>query len=361
MRKVFYRSSIVLPLAMLLIVFLYMPTVSIVEIGLYLDRRSVELLYIALSVAWLCCSPLQKACRTGDISELFYNSVPIEIVAIITFGKYHFVIAVILIILMAALLCLAIGIMKKEEGKREFSERRHRGYIHGMQRAAVLISAVVFAVPCFMSFFVYGLESPAYEAEERLWEILSEDEAEEAAATEEEPDPYEENRELLLYFDDDAWEDLGIQRRVDVAQEFVDFQSGLLGIPAIRVTAEKLGLFTLGEYSDESNEIRIDVEHLATSAPEDIIRTLAHEVYHSYQHYLISSIDWDLEVFQAAYFQELRDWKINDEDYQQPYLNGYDAYSGQPLEESARAYGVEETAKIISYIYLLKSEDYLRG
>lgn len=78
-------------------------------------------------------------------------------------------------------------------------------------------------------------------------------------------------------------------------------------------------------------------------------------------YYLVSGIDWDLEVFQAAYFQELRDWKINDEDYQQPYLNGYDAYSGQSLEASARAYGVEETAKIASYIYLLKSEDYLRG
>ena len=360
MRKIFYRFSIVLPLAMLFIVFLCMPTVSIVEIGLYLDRRSVECLYIALSVAWLCCSPLQNACRTGDISELFYNSVPIEIVAIITFGQYHFIIAVILVILMAVLLCLAIGIMKKEEGKREFSERRHRSYTNGIHRTAVLISAVVFAVPCFMSFFVYGLKSPAYEASERLWEILYEDENEKAAS-EEEPNPYEENRELLLYFDNDAWEDLGIQQRIDVAQEFVDFQSGLLGIPTIRVTAEKLGLFTLGEYSDEINEMRIDVEHLATSAPEDIIRTLAHEVYHSYQHYLVNSLDWNMEVFQVAYFQELRDWKANGEDYQQPYPSGYDAYSCQPLETSARAYGVEETAKIVSYIYLLKSEDYLRG
>jgi len=361
MRKFFYRFSIVLPLAMLFIVFLCMPTISIVEIGLYLDRRSVELLYITLSVVWLSCSPLQRACRTGDILELFYNLVPIEIVAIITFGQYHFIIAVILIILVAVLLCLTIRIMKKEENKREFSERRHRSYTHGIQRAAVLISAVIFAVPCFMSFFVYGLKAPTYEAEERLWEILSEDEIDETAATEEEPNPYEENKELLLYFDNDTWEDLSIQQRINVAQEFIDFQSELLGIPTIHVTAEKLGLFTLGEYSDDSNEMWIDVEHLATSAPEDVIRTLAHEVFHSYQHYLVNNIDWNTEVFQAAYFQELRDWKTNDEDYQQPYLNGYNAYSDQPLEVSARAYSVEETAKIVSYIYFLKTEDYLRG
>lgn len=146
-----------------------------------------------------------------------------------------------------------------------------------------------------------------------------------------------------------------------MAQEFVDFQSELLGIPTTRVTAKKLEPFTLGQYSEASNEMWIDIEHLATSAPENIIRTLAHEAFHSCQHFLVNNIDWNMEVFQATYFQELRNWERNDDDYQQPYLNGYDAYCNQPLEVSARAYIVEETAKIVSYIYLLKAEDYLRG
>lgn len=353
-KKVIYRLSIVLPLVMLFVVFLEMPTVCITEISLYLDRSSVELLYMTLSVVWLCCSPLRKACCTGDISELFYNLVPVETIATITFTQYHFIIAVALIIFMVILQCIIIKIMRREENKCEFSERRHRSYTCGIQRTAVLISAVVFAIPCFMSFFVYGLRSPTYETEERLWKILFGGETEEATVAGEATDPYEKNKKLLLYFDDETWEDLSIQQRITVAQEFVDFQSELLKIPAIHVTAKKLSPFTLGEYSDVSNEMWIDVEHLATSTPEDTIRTLAHEVFHSYQHYLVNNIDWNMDVFQSTYFQELREWKTNDEDYQKPYLYGYDAYADQPLEASARAYSVEETAKIISYIYLLK-------
>lgn len=361
MKKIFYRLSIALPLVMLFLVFLEMPTVCITEIGLYLDRRSVELLYITLSVVWLCCSPLKKACCTGDIPELLYNLVPLEAVAIITFSQYHFIIAVALIILMAILHCIIIMAMRWEESKGEFSTKRHRSYTHGIQRAALLISAVVFSAPCFMAFFVYELKSPTYETEESVWEILFGGETEEEAAAEEEvaareaPDPYEENKELLLYFDDETWENLNIQQRITVAQEFVDFQSELLGIPTSHVTAEKLGTFTLGQYNDASNEIQINIEHLAASVPEDVICTIAHEVFHSYEYYLMNNIDWSVNVFQSAYFQEIWDWKTNSEDYQQPYLNGYDAYADQPLEASARAYSIEETAKIVSYIYLLKA------
>ena len=335
---------------MLFIVFMEMPTVCIKEIGLYLDRSIVELLYITLSVVWLCCSPLRNACCTGDIPELLYNLVPVEAIAIITFAQYHFIIAAALIIFMAILQCITVKAIRREECKHAFSKRRHRSYTHGIQRASVLISVVVLAVPCFMAFFVYELRSPTYETEERSRETLFGDEAEETAVSEEMPDPYETNKELLLYFDTEAWEDLSIQQRITVAQEFVDFQSELLGIATIHVTAEKLELFTLGQYSDASNEMWIDIEHLATSAPEDVIRTLAHEVFHSYQHYLVNNIDWNMDVFQSAYFQEIRDWKANDEDYQRTYLNGYDAYADQPLEASARAYSSEETEKVLSYI-----------
>lgn len=286
MKKVLCRFSIILPIVMLFIVFLYMPTISIIEIGLYLDRRSVELLYIALTVVWLCCSPLRKACCTGDIMEVFFNLVPLEVVGIITCAQYEFYVVVFLIILMVALQYLTIRKMREEQ-KCIFSEKRHRSYTHGIQRTAILISAVICSIPCFISFFVYGLKSPTYEAEEGLWEIRSENGIEETTTTEEEPNPYEKNRELLLCFDDDIWENLSIQQRINVAQEFVDFQSELLGIPTIHVTAEKLELFTLGEYSGESNEIRIDVEHLATAPAEMCLRTLVHETWHSAQHYLI--------------------------------------------------------------------------
>lgn len=357
MKRIAYRFSIVLPLLMIFAVLLEMPTLTITELGLYLDRYDVLFLYIAISVLWLCCSPFRRSCCVGDRAELLFNLVPIEIISAICLAQYHFILTVILLALMVAIQCAFAWSMRKEEQQHEFSEKRHRRYICGLQRCSILISAIIFAIPCVVSIFVYGLKSPTYAAEERLWEILFGDENEETAVVEEEADPYVENKTLLLYFDDTTWDTLNIRERITVAQEFVDFQSQLLGIPTIPVTAEKLGAFTLGEYSNLSNEMWIDMEYLATSEPEDTISTLAHEVFHSCQHYLVNNIDWNVDVFQSTYFQELRDWKTNGEDYQQPYLNGYDAYADQPLEASARAYSIDETAKILSYIYLLKQEE----
>lgn len=358
MKRIAYRFSIVLPLLMIFAVLLEMPTLVITELGLYLDRYDVLFLYIAISVLWLCCSPFRRSCCVGDRAELLFNLVPIEIISAICLAQYHFALTIILMVVMTAIQCAFIWSMRKEERRHEFSEKRHRRYTCGIQRGGVLISAIIFAIPCIVSIFVYGLKSPTYAAEERLWEILFGDENEETAVVEEEEaNPYVEHKTLLLYFDDATWNTLNIQERITVAQEFVDFQSQLLGIPTIPVTAEKLGAFTLGEYSNSSNKMWIDVEHLATSDPEDTISTLAHEFFHSCQHYLINNIDWSMDVFQSTYFQELRDWKANGKDYQQPYFNGYDAYADQPIEASARAYSIEETAKILSYIYYLKQEE----
>lgn len=84
----------------------------------------------------------------------------------------------------------------------------------------------------------YDLRSPTYEAEERSWEILFGSENEETAVIEEESNPYAKNKMLLLYFDDSTWDTLSIQERITIAQEFVDFQSQLLGIPTIPVTTK---------------------------------------------------------------------------------------------------------------------------
>lgn len=358
MQKIAYKFSIVFPLIMLFTILMEMPTLAIVELGLYLDRYNVIFLYIAISVIWLCCSPLRRSCCVGDRAELLFNLVPIEIISVICLAQYHFVLTIILLIIMITIQCAFIWLMRREEYRYEFSKKRHRRYTHRLQRGSVLISAVILAAPCIVSIFVYGLRSPTYAAENELREILFGDENKEVTVVEEEIDPYMENRTLLLYFDDDTWETLTIQAKITIAQEFVDFQSQLLGIPTIPVTAERLGAFTLGQYNNSQNEMQIDIEHLANSPAEECIRTLSHETFHAAQHYLINNIDWDTEVFQSTYyFQELRNWKDNTENYQEAYLNGYDAYADQPLETSARMYSVEETAKILSYIYLLKQEE----
>lgn len=333
------------------------PTISIVELRLYLERFEVLFLYIMISTFWLCCSPFRKSCCDGSLMEVFFNVVPIEVMAAVYLAQHHFWITIFLIASMVFLQGLLIWSVYKKESQYEYSEKRYRRCVRGLQRGMVMISAITLSIPCIISLFVYGMQEPVYTAEKELGEVLLNEQNKEQVTVEVDSDPYIENKTLLLYFDDVKWETLDVQERITIAQEFVNFQSELLGIPPISLTAENLGSFILGEYDDENNEMWIDIEQLTDSSAEDCIKTLCHEIWHSAQYYLISNIEWDLPVFQSAYFKELRAWKENDEDYQKAYSDGYDAYQKQPLEESARAYATEETERVQSYIHLFKQEN----
>lgn len=83
---------------------------------------------------------------------------------------------------------------------------------------------------------------------------------------------------------------------------------------------------------------------------EECIDTICHEVRHSLQFQIVSSIDWDNPVFQTAYFDELRSWLRNQGNYKSAWLYGLEEYESQPLEVDAREYAESETEKIMSYV-----------
>ena len=95
----------------------------------------------------------------------------------------------------------------------------------------------------------------------------------------------------------------------------------------------------------------IDLEHLMESPVDECISTICHEVFHSAQHYLIENIDWNDSLYQSSYFDELRSWRFNSENYKSAEFSGFDAYENQPLEIAARQYAERETEKILSYIH----------
>ena len=357
MYKFICKYSITCPLFTIWAMMIDPQTISIVELGLYLERFEFLFLYIMMSVFWLCCSPFRKSCCNGSLMEVFFNILPVEVMATVYLAQHHFWITILLIASMVFVQGLLIWAVYKKESQYEFSEKRYRRCVRGLQRGVVMISAITLFIPCSISLFVYGMQEPAYTAEKELGEVLLKEQNKEQVAVEVDSDPYIKNKTLLLHFDDANWETLDVQERITIAQEFVDFQSELLGISPISLTAKNLGSFILGEYDDENNEIWIDIEQLADSPAEACIRTLCHEIWHSAQYYLISNIDWESPVFQSAYFKELRAWKENDENYQDAYSDGYDSYQKQPLEESARVYATEETERVQSYIHLFKQEN----
>ena len=163
-------------------------------------------------------------------------------------------------------------------------------------------------------------------------------------------DLYLINSDLWGCFEENRWDEMSIKEKITVVQKLVDFESNALGVPTVPVNAALIGAFTLGAYDSETNEMWINTEHLANSTVEECIRTVCHETFHSSQYYIVSTLDWDSPATKTAYFDELREWQFNEENYKNAQEYGFSAYENQPLEVAAREYAEKESAKIMHYV-----------
>lgn len=349
MKRIIYKSSIIIPLAMVFYSFIESFAFCIPEIGLYMEAWSSRMLIVAVTVVWLCCSPFRRGTCNGTITELLFNIVPVELVLMLVFAQHHFVIALLITLTVAGGEIALFRMLIKDERKHKFSRKRHRRYQFAFRRCSVLCAAVLCAIPCLLSIFVYGVESPTYKATEELWNQLF-PETKVVVEADKPANLYEEKTELWGYLKEKNWSQLSIQERITVTQELVDFESAVLGIPTVPVASAMIGTATLGAYDNESNQMWINTEQLANSSVSDIINTIAHETHHAYVDYLVNTLDWDNPATNTAYFAELRELMESQENYKSASYYGYDEYAGQPLEVAAREYGEQETAKILAYI-----------
>lgn len=349
MKRIIYKSSIIIPLAMIFYSFIEPFAFCVPEIGLYMDTYSSRILIVMVTVVWLCCSPFRRGTCNGTITELLFNLVSVEFALMLVFAQHHFVITLLITLTVVVGEIALFRALKKDEQKHMPSHKRHRRYRFVFRRCSVLGVAVLCAIPCLLSIFVYGFESPTYKATEELWNQLF-SETEVVVETGMPDNLYEKNTELWGYLQEKNWNRLSIQKRITVIQELVDFESGVLGIPTVPVTSAIIGMATLGAYDNESNQMWINTEHLANSSVNEVINTICHETHHSYVDYLVSTLDWDNPAMNSAYFTELRELMDSQENYKSAWSYGFDAYENQPLEVAAREYGEKETARIMTYI-----------
>ena len=349
MKRIIYKASIIVPLAMIFYSFIEPFALCVPEIGLYMETWSSQILIVMVTVVWLCCSPFRRGTCNGTITELLFNLVPVEFVLMLVFAERHFVFSVLITVcLLTGEIALFIA-FRKDEQKHRFSRKRHRRYQFAFRRCSVLCAAVLCAIPCLLSIFVYGVEPPTYKATEKLWNQLF-SETEVVVEADKPADLYEEKAELWGYLKEKNWNRLSIQERITVIQKLVDFESGVLGIPTVPITSAMIGMSTLGAYDNESNQMWINTEHLANSSPREIVATICHEVHHSYVDYLVSTLDWGNPAMNCAYFAELRELMDSQENYKSARNYGFDTYENQPLEVAAREYSEKETAIIMAYI-----------
>lgn len=349
MKRTLCKTSIIFPLSMIYTLLIDSITISIPELGIYWGYRLSIFVFVSLFVLWVCFSPWRKSCRNGRWPEVLFNLAPIEILSLLIFAEWHFGLSIVFLLFWLAIEITLALYLSKDENRYRHTEKRHRMYKNIFRRCSVLALSVVCAIPCFMATFVYDFRSPTYQANGDIWDRLFAESEQPEADEHTGMDLYLENINLMSCFDSHKWDKFNVNEKITIMQALANFECERLGIPPIPVTAEVLGAFTLGQYSDETKEMWIDIEHLAESPVKECIQTICHEIYHSAQHYLVENMDWENDVLQSFYFEELRDWKNNQEDYKSAWISGFDAYENQPLEVTARSYAEEETERILSY------------
>lgn len=141
---------------------------------------------------------------------------------------------------------------------------------------------------------------------------------------------------------EEVWSELETSEKLATLQIIANIESSYLGLPhSLTVGTEPMEEGTCAYYSDETKEIRINIDYLETSNPRNMCETVCHESHHAYAHRIVevyASVDdryKGLLVFKDApkYQINLSNYNDGDDDYL--------AYYFQAVEYNARAYASE--------------------
>lgn len=162
---------------------------------------------------------------------------------------------------------------------------------------------------------------------------------------------FDKNKDVIMKLFPFYWGRLSTQKRVDVLQSICDIETSFLGIrEGITVQSNPLSPSTLGSYSDSKKRIKINLNHIETDPPREILSTLLHEVYHSCENNLAelyNSVPLEFRnlylLRDAAYYaQETVSYISFEEDPE--------GYKNQRLELDANQYAEVEVQKYFDYI-----------
>ncbi|RGY99928.1 hypothetical protein [Clostridium sp. AM58-1XD] len=148
---------------------------------------------------------------------------------------------------------------------------------------------------------------------------------------------------LLEKLQEDQWKNLPLQERLSLIQLVCNIESSYNGIGRVTVTAARLENTMEGKQNSGTKQIFINAETCMQEEAGQVITSVLHEWFHCYQDYILEGIDFETEAAQnARFFQVMRAWKCEKENYKDKDAYGYAAYYNQELEKSAREYAESE-------------------
>ena len=135
------------------------------------------------------------------------------------------------------------------------------------------------------------------------------------------------------------WGNLDSGKRSDILYEVIKYEAVGLGIPTPELQiSNSFRELTRGSYDDKTGVIRLNNYYIGQDTLADCLRTAMHELYHSYQSYVIGIVkNLPEEQKNVSYFDKAIEWQYANDNYAEDHKN-INTYENNALEVDARAF-----------------------
>ncbi len=308
------------------------------DIAFYIRDKLFMVAYFVFCLVFGFMVSRNRELRKSEWGSIFINTIVIETYFVTLFAQYHFWGTVILVLVLTLVHCLIyLAILNFNEHNKD-SHSMSRKYKERAARIICCVAAVVLIIPsaigCYEEYFKAELTAEEWSA---LTEISEED-----INGEKEQTLFEKHKETFSEIE--KWSLLDDESKVELIYKIAFIELENLGVgkdAGIRVTTEKIDKFTMGYYMDSEKLIVINIAHICSDDIAENIDTVAHETFHAYQHYVVSSVDFNSDFVKTSkYYSDAREWKENINNYISA-SSDFSAYQAQPLEADASEYASE--------------------
>ena len=167
-------------------------------------------------------------------------------------------------------------------------------------------------------------------------------------------DLLDQNLDVLQKIEEDKWEVLSVNEKMNVLNTIVSIEKEELGIPyALNVTEEKLSEGLVAQYHPLSNTIKIDKDYMNDCTSDEVVDSICHEVYHAYQNCLVELYEnSSMEYRNLVVFKSVPEYKKEFTQYKDGMDEIFDYYM-QTCECDARAYAASRVKYYQDYLLLI--------
>lgn len=310
--------------------------------GSYVDKFFFIIAYFVFCAVFQFFMYRNREIRKSEWGKVFVNAVMIEAYFFVLFAQQHFIAALAVLLGLEAASLLLSHVITSGNYSETDSESRLKRYTERARHLVCCLAAAILIIPCAMGIYEEYVET-SVSAEE--WAAIV-DFFEESKTGSSKNDPFSKYGKTLDNVG--KWNTLEDEEKIETVRQIGLIELEHLGVSkdvGIKIGTDKIDEYTMGYYLDSEKQIVINISHIRSDSVEENVNTITHEIFHAYQHYVVSSIDFDSDFVKTSYyFEDAREWKDNIDNYISAEYD-FDGYQTQPLEADASAYAEERTAE----------------